>query len=110
MTSNTTTLEYSILSSFLLSRASLQDIISLRQFTELFPKAVRSNPQIKLLYAELQLQRSKTCDRVKKNIQFETRLGVKQRRDLERQQRGGNGIDDDAMTGIEVSFIPRRYT
>lgn len=104
MASSTTALEYEILSSFILSRASLQDIISLRKFTELFPKDKQSNPQVKLLYAELQLQRNKTCDRVKKNLQFEARLGAKQRRDVKRQQREGQHIDDDAMTGIEVRF------
>ncbi|KAI5846546.1 Cnl2/NKP2 family protein-domain-containing protein [Morchella snyderi] len=100
--SSTTALEYEILSSFLLSRASLQDIISLRKFTELFPKDKQSNPQVKLLYAELQLQRNKTCDRVKKNLQFEARLGAKQRRDAKRQQREEQHIDDDATTGIEL--------
>lgn len=102
MTTSTTAQEYEILSSFLLSRASLQDITSLRQFTELFPKDKRSNPQVKLLYRELQLQQNKTCDRVKKNIQFEARLGARQRRDAKKEAREGKGVDDDAMTGIEV--------
>lgn len=99
---STTSQEYDILTSFLLSRASLKDIITFRQFTELFPKDRRENPQVKLLYRELQLQQNKTCERVKKNIQFETRLGARQRRDTKKELREGRGVEDDAMTGIEV--------
>lgn len=100
---NTTTQEYEILTSFLLSRASLQDIITLNMFTGLFPRDRRGNPQVKLLYRELQLLQSKTCERVKKNIQLEVRLGAKQRRNTKKEQREGKGVEDDAMTGIEVS-------
>lgn len=99
---STTAQEYAILTSFLLSRASLRDIISLNQFTELFPRDRRGNPQVKLLYHELQLLQNKTCERVKKNIQFEARLGAKQRRDAKKELREGSGVEDDAMTGIEV--------
>lgn len=99
---STTSQEYDILTSFLLSRASLKDIITFRQFTELFPKDRRENPQVKLLYRELQLQQNKTCERVKKNIQFEVRLGARQRRDTKKELREGRGVEDDAMTGIEV--------
>ena len=102
MAANTKATETQILSSFLLSRASLQDIISLRQFTELFPKDQRSNPQVKLLYRELQLLRNKTCERVKKNIHHEAELGTKQRSDAERKRRALKDVDDDAMTGIDV--------
>ena len=102
MAANTKTAETQILSSFLLSRASQQDIVSLRQFTELFPKDQRSNPQVKLLYRELQLLRNKTCERVKKNIHHEAELGTKQRSDAERKRRALKDVDDDAMTGIDV--------
>jgi len=104
MASTAKDLETQILSSFLLSRASLQDIISLRQFTELFPKDQRSNPQAKLLYRELQLLRNKTCERVKKNIKHEAALGVKQRSELEKKRRALKRVDDETMTAIEVSF------
>ena len=104
MASTTKDLETQILSSFLLSRASLQDIISLRQFTELFPKDQRSNPQVKLLYRELQLLRNKTCERVKKNIKHEAALGIKQRSELEKKRRALKRVDDETMTAIEVGF------
>lgn len=100
---NTTTQEYEILTSFLLSRASLQNIITLPGFTKLFPKDHRNNPQVKLLYRELQLQQNKTCERVKKNIQLEVRLGAKQRRDAKKEEREGKGVEDDVMMGIEVN-------
>lgn len=99
---STTSQEYDILTSFLLSRASLQDIIAFRQFAELFPRDRRENPQVKLLYRELQLLQNKTCERVKKNIQFEARLGARQRRDTKKKLREGTEVEDDAMTGIEV--------
>lgn len=99
---STTSQEYDILTSFLLSRASLQDIITFRQFTELFPRDRRENSQVKLLYRELQLLQNKTCERVKKNIQFEARLGARQRRDTKKKLREGTEVEDDAMTGIEV--------
>ncbi|PUU76427.1 Cnl2/NKP2 family protein-domain-containing protein [Tuber borchii] len=102
MASTTKDLETQILSSFLLSRASLQDIISLRQFTELFPRDQRSNPQVKLLYRELQLLRNKTCERVKKNIKHEAALGIKQRSELEKKQRALKRVDDETMTAIEL--------
>lgn len=100
---NTTTQEYEILTSFLLSRASLQDIITFSTFTKLFPKDHRNNPQVKLLYRELQLQRDKTCERVKKNVQLEVRLGAKQRKDAKKEERRRKGVEDDVMTGTEVS-------
>jgi len=109
MASTTKDLETQILSSFLLSRASLQDIISLRQFTELFPKDQRSNPQVKLLYRELQLLRNKTCERVKKNIKHEAALGIKQRSELEKKRRALKRVDDETMTAIEVGFHLHRF-
>lgn len=100
---NTTTQEYEILTAFLLSRASLQNIITFSTFTKLFPKEHRNNPQVKLLYRELQLQQNKTCERVKKNVQLEVRLGAKQRKDAKKEERERKGVEDDVMMGIEVS-------
>ena len=90
--------EVQILSSFLLSRANLKDIITFREFVDLFPKDKRSNPQIKLLYRELQLARNRQCTLVKNNILREVRVGPKPNK---REQ----GPDEDAMAGIEVGFV-----
>jgi len=46
----TTATEDQILTSFLLSRSTLKDIIGFREFTELFPREKRSHPQVKHLY------------------------------------------------------------
>ena len=90
--------EEQILSSFLLARASLKDIIGPREFADLFPKEHRSNPQVKLLYRELQLARSRQCAQVKNNIHREARLGPGR---IERTERV---LDDESRAGIEVAF------
>ncbi|KAF8252180.1 hypothetical protein K440DRAFT_658019 [Wilcoxina mikolae CBS 423.85] len=96
MASNKPTVnETQILESFLLSRASLKDIITFREFVNLFPKDKRSNPQIKLLYRELQLARNRQCTLVRNNILREARVGPKPNK---REQ----GPDEDAMAGIEL--------
>ncbi|KAF2497585.1 hypothetical protein BU16DRAFT_606117 [Lophium mytilinum] len=72
--------EASILSNFLLPPAPLPAFITLRQFTELFPRALQSEPEIKVLYRELQHQRAIDADDVKRNIATEVKRGEKQRR------------------------------
>lgn len=79
--------EASILSNFLLSPAPFTSIISLQQFTDLFPRSYRSNPQVKLLYRELQHLRALDLDEVKSNIAKEVKLGEKLKQDLRRTSR-----------------------
>lgn len=85
--------ETSILSSFLLSPASLPTVISLQQFTELFPKRLRSHPHVRILYRELQETREQDMDTVNGNIDQETKQGERQKEQL-RQSLMKNGIDD----------------
>lgn len=85
--------EASILSNFLLSPASLPTIMSLQQFTELFPKRLRSHPHVKVLYRELQEIREQDRDLVSGNIDQETKQGERQREEL-RKSILKTGIED----------------
>lgn len=71
-----------ILSSFLLSPGPLPTVISLQQFTELFPKKLRSHPHVKTLYRELQEIRDQDLNVVNGNIDQETKDGEKQKEEL----------------------------
>lgn len=99
---NSQATEQQILKSFLLSRASLEDFLSLKQYTELFPKEKRNNPQIKLLYRELQVLRNRQCNRIEKNIAMEARLGARQRKDLKQRRQDKYALDADVLDGVEV--------
>ncbi|KAK3044005.1 hypothetical protein LTS18_002429, partial [Coniosporium uncinatum] len=79
--------ESSILSNFLLPPAPLSSIISFQKFRDLFPGAQRDNPQIAVLYRELQHQRAIDSDDVKRNIATEVKGGEKQRREVVRARR-----------------------
>ncbi|KAL5046841.1 hypothetical protein BDW71DRAFT_181255 [Aspergillus fruticulosus] len=84
--------ETSILSNFLLSAASLPQIMSLKQFTELFPKRLRSHPHIRVLYRELQQLREQDMDIVNENIDKEVRQGDVQKSEL-RECIAKTGVD-----------------
>ncbi|KAI5791695.1 Cnl2/NKP2 family protein-domain-containing protein [Peziza echinospora] len=71
--------EQTILTTFLLPRATLPHILPLTQFTKLFPQPHQSNPQIKHLYRHLQSTRSTLLDRVQKTIELEVLQGKRQR-------------------------------
>ncbi|KAI5799970.1 Cnl2/NKP2 family protein-domain-containing protein [Geopyxis carbonaria] len=103
---NSQATEQQILKSFLLSRAPLEEFVSLKQYTELFPKEKRNNPQIKLLYRELQVLRNRQCDRIEKNIVMEARLGARQRKELKQRGREERTMDTDIMEGIELYGAP----
>ncbi|PWY87665.1 hypothetical protein BO70DRAFT_360296 [Aspergillus heteromorphus CBS 117.55] len=84
--------ESSILSNFLLSPAPLPTLISLQQFTELFPKRLRSHPHIRALYRELQELREHDMDLVNGNIDKEVRQGESRKAEL-RKSLAKTGID-----------------
>ncbi|CEL05343.1 hypothetical protein ASPCAL06461 [Aspergillus calidoustus] len=84
--------EPSILANFLLAAASLPTIISLKQFTELFPKRLRTHPHIRVLYRELQQLREQDMDIVNENIDREVRQGESQKAEL-RKSVAKTGID-----------------
>lgn len=67
-------------------------IMSLQQFTELFPKRLRSHPHIRVLYRELQQIREQDMDIVSENIDKEVRRGGSQKAEL-RKAMAETGID-----------------
>ncbi|KAL4909060.1 hypothetical protein BDW74DRAFT_145898 [Aspergillus multicolor] len=88
--------ETSILSNFLLSAASLPQVMSLRQFTELFPKRLRTHPHIRVLYRELQQLREQDMDIVNENIDKEVRQGNSQKAEL-RKSIAKTGVDGSTL-------------
>jgi centromere-localized protein 2 len=93
--------ESHILTTHLTLPAELPTIISLQDFTNLFPKSLRASPRIKSLYRDLHHQRNLTIDRVKQNIEAEVKAGIRMRKELIRMKRAEQKIDDDDEMEIE---------
>ncbi|KAH8811742.1 Cnl2/NKP2 family protein-domain-containing protein [Xylogone sp. PMI_703] len=91
--------EATILSTFLLPPAPLPTIITLKSFTELFPRSQQSSPQIRSLYRDLQHQRAHITDNVTRNITEEVKRGNVQRRAVVRARRSAEraGDEDDEV-------------
>ena len=104
----TTVAEANVLSAFLLARAGLRDIITPRDFADLFPKDKRANPQIRILYRELQQARTRQCDRVQRSIQQEARQGAMYRKQAAEKRKDEARLDEDVMLGIEVRAANNR--
>ncbi|PGH36839.1 centromere-localized protein 2 [[Emmonsia] crescens] len=98
--------EVSILTNFLLSPSPLPTLISLEKFTELFPRRLRSHPQIRVLYRELQHIRSQDLDLVRENIDKEIRRGERQREELRNAKRatGVSGIDKNDKLEMDMDI------
>ncbi|KAL4780732.1 Ctf8-domain-containing protein [Aspergillus varians] len=96
--------ETSILSNFLLSAASLPTVMSLQQFTELFPKRLRSHPHIRVLYRELQQLREQDMDIVSENIDKEVRQGESQKAELRKSiaETGVDGADTNSQREMDM--------
>ena len=96
--------EESILSNFLLSPASLPSAMSLEQFTEMFPKRLRSNPQIRSLYRELQQLREQDMDLINQNIDQESKQGEQQKAELQNalKQAGVDGQSKDDQREMDL--------
>tara|TARA_R110002060_G_scaffold62348_1_gene71740 strand:+ start:288 stop:602 length:315 start_codon:yes stop_codon:yes gene_type:complete len=93
--------EATILSTFLLSPAPLPTIITLKAFTELFPRSQQSSPQIKALYRDLQHQRARLTDAVTRNIGAEVKRGKAQRREVVRARREAEREEQDDEVDVE---------
>lgn len=107
--------EESILDNFLLTPAPLPTIITLQKFTDLFPRSQRSNPQIRLLYRELQHRRGLQTDEVQANIEQEVKQGGRQRREVARARRQGERHELEGMDGREIDMeamvsMPRNHS
>ena len=98
--------ESTILTQFLLSPAPLPSTVSLSKFTGFFPSSQASNPQIRLLYRDLQHQRALLADAVAHNISNEVRRGNAQRRAVIKARKESTEGEEDEEVSIEkaVSF------
>ncbi|KAL5343736.1 Cnl2/NKP2 family protein-domain-containing protein [Aspergillus crustosus] len=96
--------ETSILSNFLLSAASLPTVMSLQQFTGLFPKRLRSHPHIRFLYRELQQVREQDMDIVNENIDKEVRQGDRQKAELRKAiaETGVDGAESNDQREMDI--------
>lgn len=93
--------ETTILANYLLVPAQLPAFISLKEFTELFPRAQQSSPQIRKLYRDLQAQRNEVIDHVGSNIEDEARRGKEMRREIRRSKRDAENPEYDDEVDIE---------
>jgi centromere-localized protein 2 len=93
--------EATILSTFLLPPAPLPSIISLKAFTELFPRSQQSSPQVKALYRDLQQQRARLTDSVARSIAGEVKRGNAQRRIVVRARREAEKEGQDDEVDVE---------
>jgi centromere-localized protein 2 len=95
--------EATLLSAFLLPPAPLPAIITLKSFTQLFPKSQQSSPQVKALYRDLQNQRARITDAVAKNIIAEVKRGNMQRRAVVRARREAEKEEQDDEVAVETA-------
>jgi centromere-localized protein 2 len=93
--------ESTILENYLLLPAQLASIISLKEFTELFPRAQQSSPQVKTLYRDLQTQRNALIDAVAENIETEAKRAKALRREVLRAKREAEDHEMDDEMDIE---------
>jgi centromere-localized protein 2 len=83
--------EGEILRATLLPPSSLPTVISLKDFTALFPADLRIRAQIPALYRALQHQRTLDLDFVRENITAEAKRGDRQQYELLRSKINGTG-------------------
>jgi len=98
--------ESTILEHYLLIPSQLPSIVSLKEFTELFPRALQSSPHIRTLYRDLQNQRNEVADSVKANIEAEVKRGKTLRREVVKARREEEGHEVDNEVEIERVVSP----
>jgi hypothetical protein len=96
--------EESILSGFLLPPAYLSEGLTLEKFTELFPQSKQSSASIPALYRELQRQRVRDIEDVKRNIAAEVQRGDKQKREVKRSRRAWHEADLEGFDERDVQM------
>ncbi|KAH3905578.1 hypothetical protein HBI56_200870 [Parastagonospora nodorum] len=94
--------EGKLLSDFLLAPAPLRDFMTLRQFTEIFPKGHRTNPAVQDLYRELQRLREKDIDLVRRAIAEEIARSKRLRREYASERRQ---LDDATVAGLDSNAL-----
>ncbi|KAJ4356228.1 uncharacterized protein N0V89_004258 [Didymosphaeria variabile] len=90
--------EAKLLSDFLVAPASLRDFMTLRQFTDIFPKGHRSNPAVKELYHELYTLRERDIEAVRQDIALEVKRSKQLRREYARERRQ---VDEANVAGLD---------
>jgi hypothetical protein len=91
-------IEAKLLSDFLVAPASLRDFMTLRQFTDIFPKGHRANPAVKDLYRELYTLRERDIEAVRQDIALEVKRSKGLRRDYARERRQ---VDEANVAGLD---------
>jgi hypothetical protein len=90
--------EAKMLGDFLLAPAALRDFITLRDFTDIFPRAHRTTPAVQDLYRELQGLREKDMELVRRDIADEVKRSKPLRREYARERRQ---LDDATVAGLD---------
>lgn len=103
--------EATLLGDFLLAPAALRDFVTLRQFTDVFPRAHRSNPGVPQLYRELQRLRDRDVDSVRRDVAHEVKRSRPLRRAYAQERRRLHegsiaGLDPMALQ-LEAEVSPR---
>ncbi|KAI1389034.1 Cnl2/NKP2 family protein-domain-containing protein [Hypoxylon trugodes] len=110
--------EATILRNYLLLPARLPTILSLQEFTTLFPKSQQASPHIRTLYRDLQQQRNAVVDGVAQNIDAQVRQGKALRREVIKARREAELEEQDDEIEIERMLFgstsntlqPKRHT
>ncbi|KAI1780863.1 Cnl2/NKP2 family protein-domain-containing protein [Hypoxylon cercidicola] len=110
--------EATILRHYLLLPSRLPTILSLQEFTSLFPKSQQSSPQIRSLYRDLQQQRNAVVDGVTQNIDAQVRQGKALRREVIKARREAELEEQDDEIEIErmlfgstsITLQPKQHT
>ncbi|KAF1942033.1 hypothetical protein EJ02DRAFT_454698 [Clathrospora elynae] len=90
--------EAKILGDFLLAPAPLRDFMTLRDFTDIFPRAHRTNPAVQDIYRELHRLREKDIELVRRDIAAEVKRSKQLRREYARERRQ---LDDATVAGLD---------
>ncbi|KAI4640968.1 uncharacterized protein J4E79_011754 [Alternaria viburni] len=90
--------EAKILGDFLLAPAPLRDFTTLRDFTDIFPRAHRSNPAVQEIYRELQHIRDRDIELIRQDIIDEVKRSKQLRREYARERRH---VDDATVAGLD---------
>jgi centromere-localized protein 2 len=90
--------EAQMLTDFLVAPAALRDFMTLRDFTEVFPRAHRTNPAVQDLYRELQRLREKDIQVVRRAIADEVSRSRRLRREYAREKRE---LDEATVAGLD---------
>jgi centromere-localized protein 2 len=90
--------EAKLLSDFLLAPAPLRDFMTLKQFTDIFPRSHRENPAVQELYRELHRLREAETELVRGDIAKEVRRSKQLRRAYAQERRQ---MDDVHVAGVD---------